>query len=324
MILNASLIVCTSFLLDRMPVIPASEHLPSAWECGLRAEVGCIWFTTLVPFEASKYIEIHYHNKLVAACRYLPTFPNKQVEKIHKLATMMCSVVKTRNIIRDRKCYAMINCMIRVKTYWPIRICDKEPYLKHLSRSLFRAFNSLIAKEEKFLEKHPGFIFNNPTGFLLTNKFALKMAIRTLCYEVANVILPQSVPHCAYGSKGVIGISKTFYVDKEQNGSAPTQPFHMRSMLKTIIPQELHRLVMPGICYCPAVKYYTNDDKEAWCMHIHTPFNEEAHNATDEETKKQPLSLQDLTKFSLIETSFKIRRARLSKQRKSPYYKLKL
>lgn len=314
-----------------MPVIPASEHLPSAWECGLRAEVGAIWFTTLVPYDASKHTEIFYHNKLVSACRYMPTFPNKLIEKIHKLSTMMCSVVKTRNILRDGKLYAMINCMIRVKTFWPVKMQEKEPYIKHLSRSLFRAFNKLIQNEKTFIEKHPGFNFDNPCGFLLTNKYALKMAIRTLCYEVANVNLP-ALPYCAYGSKGVIGITKTFYVDNEKNGGAPIQPFHMRSMLKTVVPPEYHRIVLSGVCYCPAVKYFTNYDKEAWCMHIHTPFDEEAHKETvgetqnDRETeqKKQPVSLQNLAKFSLIETSFKMRRARARGDRKSPYYKLKL
>lgn len=307
-----------------MAVVPASEHLPSSWECGLRAEVGVIWFSTLVPSDATKDIEIYYHGKLVTACRYLPVFTDKYVERMHKLATMMCSVVKTRNVLREGKLYVMINCVIRVKTFLPCNNEQKKMYLQHMAKNLFRAFGRLVEKELPFLRRHQHFNFRNETGFLLTNKWALRMALRTLCFEVADVPIPRGTTHASYGSKSVIGCTKTFYVENIRHGSNPINPLFTRSMLETEIPKNISKLVLDGVCYCPATRFYTNYDQEAWCMHVHSNEKQDVEETTDSNNAQNPVSLQTLCKFSIIETAFKTRRARSTRNRKSPYYRLKL
>lgn len=301
-----------------MAVTPASKHLPCAWECGLKCEIGLITFSMLAPFDRKHPdTATRIHATLVSACRNIPKFTTPFIEELHRMATRMCSVVKARDIFMRGKKYELLNCLVRVKSFIPANQDQKQEYLQLLSKSLFRTYNKVKHQASAFLKKHK-LIFNDNHGLLLTNVSALKLAVKTLSFDITNVNLPRCLPRYAGGCSKVVGCTSTFSVEKAETGAAVNQNVFLRSMLKTVVPEDVHNLVLPGICYNPGAKYYTSEREELWCVHLHTEYNKYSN---VDSSKFNPISLQDAARLKVLETAFKIRRARTTNNRKSPYFK---
>lgn len=314
-----------------MSVSPASRHIPGTWDCGLKSELGFVSFSALVAYDPwYPRIENHYHPKLFRAAQNFGSFSSEKHDLIHSFSSITCQVLRSKNIQCGRKDYVLVNCFVRLKCFINLSPEEKLEFLSEFSQGLFNTYNKLIAKEKALLEKHPKIKFNRNYGFPLTNARSLRLAVKTLCFEVADLPIPESQPYCANGLKKVIGHCKTVELEKSNSGSPVTQCHFPLSIVQSMIPESLHKLVLDGMCYNPGFRYISSCQTEHWCLHIHTPCSndsddeeEDEKNETENEKehKKQPLSLQTACKLSILETCLKMRRARVTGKRRSPYYR---
>lgn len=313
-----------------MSISPASQHIPGAWDCGLKSELGYVSFSALLADDPwHPRIENHYHPKLFRAAQYFGSFSSEKNDLIHSFSSITCQVLRSKNVRYGRKDYVLVNCFIRLKCFINLSAEEKLSFLTEFSHGLFNTYNKLIASEKALLEKHPKIKFNRNHGFPLTNARSLRLAVKTLCFEIADLPVPESQPYCANGLKKVIGHCKTVELEKSNSGSPVTQCHLPLSIVQTMIPESLHKLVLDGVCYNPGYRYISSCKNEHWCLHIHAPCTSESEGEDEEKTetekekqqKKQPLSLQSACKLTILETCLKIRRARITGKRHSPYYR---
>ncbi|UKS51815.1 GAM-1 [Falcon aviadenovirus A] len=309
-----------------MALSPAAKHLPAYWECGLDTEAGTITFSVIVLRDPIfKNYETRYRLLLLNATRSA-TFSSPDLNKIHSFAVLHCSVTRASKIAIGRTKFIILNCVVRAKSFIGLNNEEKIMYLQALSQQLFHVYPYILKSQRKLVNEYPQMRFAS-SGFPISNSKSLRLALRTLRVTVSSGKCFSYSPYCANGSRRVIGQLKSFVLDKAERGKTLMQALVSRNEIEKLIPKSVRSIALEGVCYLPLSKYHTKDNKEHWCAHLHPAIENDILDENEDTVapyRKSPTSLKDFCKLAIIETCFKIRRARYDKKRNSPYFRLKL
>lgn len=280
----------------------------------MKSELGKITFTVLVIRDQRfRNYEARYRQRLQEVCQEL-TFADINLRRWHSVSIINCLVVRARKLMIGMQRYIMLNCSIRVKCLIELTVDQKELLLREISRRIFNIYPKLQRKNKDLMREYPD-IINNSSGFPLSNSNSLRVALRTLTCKVAKYNCGKNDMFCANGNPNVIGAGKSFEIDSAHAGNHLVKSDVFRSSIQKMIPKEYSRLVMNGVCYNPCSKFHTGSNKEHWFLHIHTnnDCDSEEYFADDESrNKKQPISLQNACRLSVLETCFRMKRNGIS------------
>ncbi|CCE39380.1 ORF20 [Fowl aviadenovirus C] len=294
-------------------------------------ECGCCSFSVLVPpprepivlhqEEIERMIEYH----LTLAILDLNTFNGDEfLRYIHSSIYVAVGCRCSRYLRLRSGVHLVVNCDIRFQTAIPLTASDKREFLQFISRRLFNVPPEIRAPMVRWMERKrkTDFIFV-PSGLVLGSMVCCKMALRTMCFEISTSKVPRCVPFMEvpinYLECCKTNVRMTL-VCPRGNGSCITQSICTKSMLVDFVPLPYREIVFRGVCYLPAHRRATYSDMEEWFMHVHGPFCD-CENGCDRCEVKSPMNLFYLAQMACLKLAFDRRRARVTHNRKSPFFK---
>lgn len=305
--------------------------IPTVRGCGFKNECGVIWFSLLLPADTClQEIEAVTQIYLTRAVTQLAMLPSALYFRLHDNLTVLTTCKYSRRLTINNQQHYIINCILRIQCTFDLYQKEKEDFLHCLSRRLFYVSGSLYNEAKEWMirkKKWDEYIFHT-AGYLIKTFRCLKMALSTMSYEASCTTIPNYVP---FSRTPIIYINycrttmmACILVKGFKHSSTVTQPIVFRDMLKPFCPDYIWPLVSRGMCYIPLHREESFKGFETWCIHIHGNFTSEhvlCPRDCKECLKKQPLSLFALAQLVCIKSIFMHRRARVSHNMRSPFFK---
>ncbi|WXH80977.1 MAG: ORF20 protein [Psittacine adenovirus 12] len=205
---------------------------------------------------------------------------------------------------------------------------QKRELLHAVSRRLFFISPSLRQRCSGWLSRKPYRQFHFQTsGILLRDAASMRMAIKTMSYEVSDSGIP---PLFFFLPHGILFLSAcrsltsaTIRVYSVAYSSVVTQPVCLRSMLKSVCDPEYWPVVSRGLCYLPGFRDKVNDGVEVWEFHVHGEYggpHAACGGACEHCLYCQPASLFHTAQLMFLRSLFLRRRARVTHCRTSPFF----
>lgn len=300
--------------------------------CGFQNECGAICFSVLaqqLPLprgrcqeEIERLIEFY----LIRAVLDLSEFSCAYMHQIHTgiYVTVSCRCVK---YVMLRRCglHLVCNCVVRLQSSIPISSEDKHDYLRYISRRLFNAPAPVVTSLASWMERRRKTDFQFvQTGLVLRIPACVRLALSTMSFEVSNSVVPRCVPFLTspvtYLECCRVNVRVKMALKLKSYGSCVTQSLITRSMLLDFVPREYQEMVFRGVCYIPGHRCVTFSDLEEWTIHIHGPYCS-CLDGCDRCSLKAPMNLYYLAQLACLKLAIERRRARVTHDRKSPFFK---
>ncbi|QEJ80785.1 protein ORF20 [Southern Psittacara leucophthalmus aviadenovirus] len=308
--------------------------LSAARGCGFRNECGAIWFSTLVP-NTTCIEETQVVNQicLSRSVSRINSFPNVLFYRIMESATFVVSCKCVKSVTTNSSTYYLINFVIRIQSTYDLHKDEKEVFLRYVSRRMFFITGRLYDVAKKWMlkkNKWHEFVFL-PSGYLFKDMRSLRMAVTTLSYETSHSIIPRNIPFLRtpilYINPCRTTIMACIMIKSVHCSSTVTQPVMLRSMLKEFCDPTVWPILSKGLCYMPICRERSFGETESWNFHIHGEFSEK-HILCETNcqncmhcSKPQPLSLFHLSQLACLKKLFMHRRARVTHNQRSPFFK---
>lgn len=307
--------------------------LSTARGCGFQNECGVIWFSALIAHnDCTNAIEIMNQIYLSRALREINVFDNLMFYRMQEMATYLvsCRCVRVVNIKEEG--YFLVNFVIRVQCALELHHDEKDAFLRRISRTMFYFPPKVYEAGVKWLNKKKRYDFkSNADGYMIKDMRSFRMAISTLSYEVSCTALPRSIPFLRTPILFIGPCRSTVMacmsVETSTSSSTVTQPVMLRSMLKEHCDPAVWPIVSKGLCYMPINREQCVGGYETWSIHIHGEFSL-THVYCDNNctgcrkcAHHQPISLFNLAQLKYLKTLFLHRRARVTHNTRSMFFK---
>ncbi|WNM87532.1 ORF20 [Fowl aviadenovirus A] len=309
-----------------MALCPLSESLTVSRACGFHNEVGVIWFSFLLRHdptcrqEEMERLNEYRINRAVASLR---CFDNDLMRRLHSSITVLVTVRSAKFVCFKRRDYVLMNCIVRIVSALHLNRAEKAALLHYLSRRLLFITPGMKYDLESWMlaRRKTDFKFYT-TGFLIAEKISVKMALRSMSFEVSFSQVPSSVPFVrspvVLMNACRVTVTATIMVETISRSSAVTQPVCLRSMLRVMVSPELWPIVSQGLCYFPGYRRLSYANVEEWVFHVHGKYGEahpECFGQCKQCSTRQPLSLFCSAQLAYLRNVFMERRARVAGER---------
>nr|WJJ54623.1 MAG: hypothetical protein [Otus scops adenovirus] len=265
---------------------------------------------------------------LTRAVSQINLFHSAFLYRVHESLSTIVAVRCVRVLRWRAQEFYIVNCIIRLQCALPLYADEKGEVLHAVSRRLFFITPTLEHKCEGWLKakrKFGDYKFVT-TGLMIRSAVSLKMALRTMSYEVSDTAMPRGVPFykrpLLFLNTCRSVMSAGIIVRTASYSSAVTQPVFMRSMLKTVCPGPYWETLSKGLCYMVGFREECTGMFEQWTFHVHGDYGEKhdcPRNCKDCKLQ-QPLQLFSLAQFAVIRNLFLQRRAHVTHDRGSPFF----
>ncbi|BCZ16713.1 hypothetical protein ORF20 [Aviadenovirus bubonis] len=305
------------------------ELVAVARGCGFQNECGVIWFSLLVPREQIVE-EVHATTQLnlTRAVSQMNFFSSERMYRVHESLSSVICCRCVRAIRLKSGDFYIVNCIIRLQSSMQLYLDEKDETLRVISRRLFFIPPTVEEKCRQWLinkGKYSDYKFLT-TGLMIRYSASLKMALRSMSYEVSNTSVPREIPFykapVLFLNACRSVLSAGIVVRSVGYSSAVTQPVFLRSMLKAVCSEKYWGIVSRGLCYMVGFREVCTGLCEQWTFHVHGSYGE-PHTCSDSCKGcklRQPLTLFNLAQFACIRNMFLQRRAHVTHSRSSVFF----
>ena len=295
--------------------------------CGYRNECGVIWYSLLMRQGSSqetieRLMEYHILRSVMRMSAFDRQIHYVWHESLYAVVGCRCS----RYVRLKTGPRILMNVILRLQSRLPLSDADKEEMLHVVSRRLFYAQESLVKKYKPWIVKKLKTDFKFvQTGVLLEDVTCMKLALKTMSYEVSVTAVPRHLPFLPHPILFLgacrSNIVATISLRTCTKGSPVTQPVITRSMIREMADPAVWPIASSGLCYLPVFRTATYMDVEEWILHIHGTFCDHHPEDPCEGCQlRQPLPLQYIAQMCYLRNCITKRRARVEWDRKSCFF----
>ncbi|QJC19264.1 ORF20 [Duck adenovirus 4] len=264
------------------------------------------------------------------AAAKISIFQSPLVYRMHENMSLISHCRCVKNVMLKGRFYFLLNCILRIQCGIELTMAEKEQLLHAISRRLFFVSPALEMECRRWLSQRPDFssyVFTT-TGVHIKESVSLKLAMKSMSYETSFSMLPRNIPFLTmplmFVSACRLLITGTLFVRGVTGGSILTQPVCLRSMLESMCHPAYWPIVSEGLCYLPGFRQESFPESEMWVFHVHGAYGEphpDCKGKCMDCSLRQPVTLFHLAQLAVIRNLFLKRRARLTGNKKSIFYK---